>query len=61
MPLRLLLKSITAPTQQTVITFVTPLDDKTGLTWTLELPADLVNHYKDDIDALIASVKIKRL
>lgn len=61
MPARLLLKGVTAPTQQTVVTFVTPFDDKTGLIWTLELPADLVNHYKDDIDALIASVKIKEI
>lgn len=61
MPARLLLKGITAPTLQTVVTFVTPINTQTGVTWTLTLPSDLVNHYKDDIDALIASVKIKEI
>ncbi len=61
MPPGLELKNVIAPTQQTTVTFVTPIDDKSGIQWRLELPTDLVNHYKDDIDALIASVKIKRL
>lgn len=61
MPPGLTLKNVTAPKEQTVITFVTPLDARNGLTWTLTLPTDLVNHYKDDIDALIASVKIKQI
>lgn len=61
MPADLVLKNVTAPTQQTVVTFVTPINAQTGVTWTLTLPTELVNHYKDDIDALIASVKIKEI
>ncbi len=61
MPPDLTLKNVIAPTQQTTVIFVTPIDSETGIQWTLQLPTDLVNHYKDDIDALIASVKIKRL
>lgn len=61
MPANLQLKGVTAPTQQTVVTFVTPINEQAGLTWTLILPTELVNHYKDDIDALIASVKIKEI
>ncbi|MGQ9850825.1 MAG: tetratricopeptide repeat protein [Aggregatilineaceae bacterium] len=61
MPPDLVLKNVTAPAQQTVITFVTPINAQTGVTWTLTLPRELVNHYKDDIDALIASVKIKEI
>lgn len=61
MPPDLVLKNITAPAQQTVVTFVTPINAQTGVIWTLTLPTELVNHYKDDIDALIASVKIKEI
>ncbi|MEB2288650.1 MAG: tetratricopeptide repeat protein [Anaerolineae bacterium] len=54
-------RDITAPTQWTRITFVTPITGQEALQWTLELPADLLDHYRDDLQALIESVEIRKL
>lgn len=54
-------RDIAAPLQWTSITFVTPITAQTGLQWSLEMPADLLDHYQDDIQALIESVKVKEI
>ncbi|MCZ7538320.1 MAG: tetratricopeptide repeat protein [Anaerolineae bacterium] len=54
-------RDIAAPDQWTSISFVTPVTAQTGLQWSLEMPADLLDHYRDDIQALIESVEIKEI
>lgn len=54
-------RDVTAPDQWTSITFVTPVTAQTGLQWSLEMPADLLDHYRDDIEALIESVEIREV
>lgn len=52
-------RDIAAPDQWTSITFVTPITAQKGLQWSLEMPAGLLEHYQDDVQVLIESVKIK--
>ena len=55
------LKTLDPPAQIHTITFVTPIDANTAVGWTLTLPEKIYNHYADDVDTLIASVRIKQL
>lgn len=54
-------RNVTAPDQWTSISFVTPITAQTGLQWSLEMPADLLDYYRDDIQALIESVEVKEI
>jgi hypothetical protein len=54
-------RNVTAPDQWTSIMFVTPVTSQTALQWSLEMPTDLLDYYRDDIQALIESVEIKEI
>jgi hypothetical protein len=52
-------KGIEPPKQVRTITFYTPVDNDSALTWHISLPENLYSRFEDDIEALIESVSIE--